>query len=103
MVAGSRPHDSPPVTVTARRCSHSNLQALREIDARGVSFLRCSSQAGDCRLLVDSPEYGLLSAEDSERTTCYVGRASRDSCQATSGGHLRVGSPLSCQMGFFVQ
>ena len=51
---------------------------------------------------MDSPDYGLLSAEDSERTTCYM-PASRDSCQATSGGHLRVGSPLSCQMGFFVQ
>ncbi|KAK9902196.1 hypothetical protein WJX75_007405 [Coccomyxa subellipsoidea] len=50
----------------AYRCSHSNLQALREIDARGVSFLRCSSQGGDSRLLVESPEYGLLSADDSQ-------------------------------------
>ena len=81
------PHDTGPVA-PARRCSHSNLQALREIDARGsVSFLRCSSQAGDCRLLVDSPDYGLLSAEDdSERTTWHVPASSRDSCQVTSGG-----------------
>lgn len=91
-----------------RRCSHSNLQALREIDARGVSFLRCSSQGGDSRLLVESPDYGLLSADDSQdaaTTVCYVPR-SRESCQATSAastGHLRVGTPLSCQMGFFVR
>ncbi|EIE18558.1 transcription factor NF-E2 [Coccomyxa subellipsoidea C-169] len=93
----------------AYRCSHSNLQALREIDARGVSFLRCSSQGGDSRLLVESPDYGLLSADDSQDTTsttvCYV-PPSRESCQATSAastGHLRVGTPLSCQMGFFVR
>ncbi|CAL8466055.1 g5591 [Coccomyxa elongata] len=92
----------------AYRCSHSNLQALREIDARGVSFLRCSSQGGDSRLLVESPEYGLLSAEDSQNasnTICYA-PPSRESCQATSAastGHLRVGTPLSCQMGFFVR
>jgi hypothetical protein len=87
-----------------------------------VSFLRCSSQAGDCRLLVDSPEYGLLSSTEAEApsnsgedtvttappttTVCYV--PARSSCQAISGAaagqpHLRVGTPLSCQMGFFVR
>ena len=85
------------------RCSHSNLQALREIDARGVSFLRCSSQGGDSRLLVESPDYGLLSGEDStnaENTIQYV-PSSRESCQAGSAkGHMPVGQPLSYQIGF---
>lgn len=85
------------------RCSHSNLQALREIDARGVSFLQCSSQGGDSRLLVESPDYGLLSAEDStdaENTIQYI-PSSRESCQAGSTkGHMPVGQPLSYQIGF---
>lgn len=88
---------------SARRCSHSNLQALREIDARGVSFLRCSSQGGDSRLLVESPDYGLLSAEDSahaDNTIQYV-PSSRESCQAGSAkGNMSVGQPLSYQIGF---
>ena len=87
-----------------RRCSHSNLQALREIDARGVSFLRCSSQGGDSRLLVESPDYGLLSAEDSaeaEDNTIHYVPSSRESCQAGSTkGHMPVGQPLSYQIGF---
>ncbi|CAL5228432.1 g11566 [Coccomyxa viridis] len=87
----------------AYRCSHSNLQALREIDARGVSFLQCSSQGGDSRLLVESPDYGLLSAEDStdaENTIQYI-PSSRESCQAGSTkGHMPVGQPLSYQIGF---
>ena len=77
------------------------------------------SQVGDCRLLVDSPEYGLLSgaeegsaaapnsADDTATTICYV--PSRQSLQVTSSSaapgqpHRRVGTPLSCQMGFFVR
>ena len=86
-----------------RRCSHSNLQALREIDARGVSFLRCSSQGGDSRLLVESPDWGLLSAEDSgdAETTIQYMPSNHESCQAGSTkGHMPVGQPLSYQIGF---
>ena len=80
----------------SRRCSHSNLQALREIDAR---------------LLFSSPEISLLgtSVESSGTGTAYVAPGSRSagnasSCQATSGrygaGPFRASTPLSCQMGF---
>ena len=80
----------------SRRCSHSNLQALREIDAR---------------LLFSSPEISLLgtSVESSGTGTAYVAPGSRSagnasSCQATSGrygaGQFRASTPLSCQMGF---
>ena len=78
------------------RCSHSNLQALREIDAR---------------LLFSSPEFGLLgtSVESAGTGTCYVASggssaAPPSSCQVTSGrygpGQFRASTPLSCQMGF---
>ncbi|KAK9822834.1 hypothetical protein WJX81_008481 [Elliptochloris bilobata] len=80
----------------AHRCSHSNLQALREIDAR---------------LLFSSPEFGLLgtSAESGGTGTAFAAPGSRSagtasSCQATSGryaaGQFRASTPLSCQMGF---
>ena len=79
------------------RCSHSNLQALREIDAR---------------LLFSSPEFGLLgtSAESAGTGTCYAApggsrsAGTASSCQATSGryaaGQFRASTPLSCQVGF---
>ena len=82
--------------VCSRRCSHSNLQALREIDAR---------------LLFSSPEVSLLgtSVESCGTGTAYAAPGSRStgtasSCQATSGrygaGQFRASTPLSCQMGF---
>lgn len=48
------------------RATHCNLQALREIDARGTSFLRADTR-GDWRLLIGSPESAALAdaAEES--------------------------------------
>jgi hypothetical protein len=37
---------------------HNHLEALRELDSRGASFLR-SASVGDVRLLLGSPEFGL--------------------------------------------
>jgi hypothetical protein len=82
----------------AYKCSHSNLQALREIDARGVSFLRMS---GDSALLIESPEQGglVVGASDSSATTsCFTG--SRNSCQVSS--HRVQAKPMVCQVGFNV-
>lgn len=56
----------------ARTASRSNLQALREMDAAGVSFLR-SGSCGDYRLLIGSPEFDLLSeASDAEEYSHFV-------------------------------
>ena len=80
----------------AYKSSHSNLQALREIDARGVSFLRMS---GDSALLIESPEAtGVLGASDCSATTYFSG--SRDSCQVSS--HRVQAKPMMCQVGFNV-
>jgi hypothetical protein len=81
----------------AYRASHSNLQALREIDrslsdAYGVSFLRSASH-GDCRLLIGSPDFGFLSdASDQEEYNVYP---RHNTCSVASGRDKL--SPMSCQ------
>ncbi len=47
--------------VAAYSASHTNLQALRELDSAGESFLRGSADCGDSRLLLGSPDMTLLS------------------------------------------
>ncbi|KAK9804275.1 hypothetical protein WJX72_004335 [[Myrmecia] bisecta] len=73
--------------------SHNNLQALREMDAHGVSFLR-STSFGDCRLLLESPEYGLLagSLSDTDETCSVAANGLR--------GLAGRNSPICCQRGF---
>ena len=77
--------------------SHSNLQALREIDARGVSFLR----ANDGQLL-ESPESSgqLAGASDSSTASCYVPPA-RERCSSEPCTRV-MAKPLTCQVGFNV-
>ncbi len=50
-------HDASWQGAAAAVC-HNHLEALRELDSRGASFLR-SASVGDVRLLLGSPEFGL--------------------------------------------
>lgn len=50
------------------RATHCNLQALREIDAHGISFLRADNR-GDWRLLIGSPESAFLAEAAAEESS----------------------------------
>lgn len=86
----------------------AGVQALREMDARGVSFLRrTNSQCGDLRLLVESPECSLLSAEvsEGEEASMFPTHSPTLTCghETCFGNSSRSrASPMSCQTGFSV-
>ena len=79
-----------------RSCAHQgsngNLQALREIDSRGASFLELTGQRGDGRLAADSPEQAWLPVVNK----CSSGR-NGSSCASS-----RLSTPRVCQTGFVI-
>lgn len=91
---------------TAYSASHTNLQALRQLDSTGpISFLR-SGPSGDARLLLGSPLETAALAEEAEASwdepiemdSPALVPPSRMECNAQAAA---AAAPFSCQAQYF--
>lgn len=73
--------------------THCNLQALREIDAHGISFLRADNR-GDWRLLIGSPESSAILADTA------ADESSEEELRAGTTQARERTSPSSCSTAF---
>ena len=79
--------------------SHSNLQALREIDARGVSFLHDSAAGAESELLTASPHTSEFGTNGS--TAAQLPAAKVERCLSKPYNRV-MAKPMTCQVGFNV-
>lgn len=82
----------------AYNASHSNLQALREIDSAGAGFLR-SVQGGDPSLLLGSPEFSFC--EGGELFPRGAGRGPSMGGGCPTPMAVCPAEPFSCKAQYF--
>lgn len=85
-------HDASWTSFAAYSASHTNLQALRELDARGASFLR-SVPSGDPALVLGSPDLQPLAEEAASDGAAAAPAAGSLGSSAIHHAHMGTSAP----------